>query len=75
MSVDTYNDCKSCHDCAKIKAPHSYTRMPLQAMSPTTHKFGDRLHIDMLSMPTFVEGHVTILTAVDAATGFFIFFY
>ena len=44
--------------------------MPLQPMSPTAHKFGDRLHIDMLSMPTSVEGYVSILTAFDAATGF-----
>ena len=39
-------------------------------MSPTAHEFGDRLHIDMLSIPNSVEGHVAILTAVDAATGF-----
>ena len=70
MSSDANNYCKSCHDCTKIKAPHSFTHMPLQPMSPTAHEFGDRLHIDMLSMPTSVEGHVAILTAVDAATGF-----
>ena len=39
-------------------------------MSPAAQEFGDRLHIDLLSMPTSVEGHVAVLTAVDAATGF-----
>ena len=43
--------------------------MPLQPMLPTALEFGDRLHIDMLSMPTSVKGHVSILTAVGAATG------
>ena len=70
MSSDADNYCKACHQCAKIKAPHSYTCMPLQALLPTAFEFGDRLHIDMLSMPTSVKGHITILTAVDAATGF-----
>ena len=39
-------------------------------MKPVPFKFGDRLHIDMLSMPRSVEGHVAILTAIDAARGF-----
>ena len=39
-------------------------------MSWAAKESGDRLHIDLLSMPTSVKGHVDILTAADAATGF-----
>ena len=70
MQSDIENFCKSCHDCAKIKPPPQYILLPLEKMSPTAMEFGYRLHIDLLSMPTSVEGHVAILTAVDAATGF-----
>ena len=37
---------------------------------PTAREFGDRIHIDLLSMPKSSAGHVAICTAVDAATGF-----
>ena len=70
MLTDTANFCKSCDTCAKSKPPSQYTRMPLEIMSPAAQVFGDRIHIDMLSMPTSSDGHVAILTAVDAATGF-----
>ena len=70
MQSDIDNYCKSCHDCAQIKPPAHYIRLPLEKMSPTAREFGDRLHIDLLSMPTSAEGHVAIVTAVDAATGF-----
>ena len=39
-------------------------------MTPTAREFGDRVHIDLLNMPTSIEVHVAILTTVDAATGF-----
>ena len=39
-------------------------------MAPVASEFGDRLHIDLLNMPTSIEGHDTTLTAVNAATGF-----
>ena len=39
-------------------------------MKPVPFQFGDRIHKYMLTMPRSVEGHVAILTAVDAATGF-----
>ena len=39
-------------------------------MAPIATEFRDRLHIDLLNMPTSVGGHVAILRAVDAATGF-----
>ena len=70
MQSDIENYCRSCHDCARIKPPANYIRLTLEKMSPAAREFGDRLHIDLLSMPTSVEGHVAILTAVDAATGF-----
>ena len=47
-----------------------YIRLPLEKMTPTASEFGNRVHVDLLNMPTSVEGHVAILTAVDAATGF-----
>ena len=43
---------------------------PLAPMKPVPFQFGDHIHIDMLTMPRSVEGHVAILTAVDAATWF-----
>ena len=70
MQSDIENFCRSCHECAKIKPPSQYIRLPLEKMSLSATEFGDRLHIDLLSMPTSIEGHVAILTAVDAATGF-----
>ena len=39
-------------------------------MAPTASKFGNRLHFDFLNLPTSVEEHVAILTAVDATTRF-----
>ena len=70
MRSDIENFCKSCHDCAKIKKPSQYIRLPLEKMAPIATEFRDRLHIDLLNMPTSVGGHVAILRAVDAATGF-----
>ena len=70
MSIDTKIFCKSCNTCAKSKPPHKYNRLPLEPMEPTAREFGDRLHIDLLSMPRSADGHVAICTAVDAATGF-----
>ena len=52
------------------QAPHSYTKEPLEHMQPLAREFGDRIHIDLLSMPRSSAGHVAICTAVDAATGF-----
>ena len=54
----------------KASPPHKYNRLPLEPMEPTAREFGDRLHIDLLSMPRSADGHVAICTAVDAATGF-----
>ena len=70
MLTDIANYCKSCDICSRAKNPSRYTNAPIEPMKPVPFKFGDRLHIDMLSMPRSVEGHVAILTAVDAATGF-----
>ena len=68
MATDTDNFCKSCDTCAKTKPPHRYTKEPLETMQPTAKEFGDRIHIDLLSMPRSSAGHVAICTAVDAAT-------
>ena len=70
MATDTENFCKSCDTCANPKPPHSYTKEPLENMQPLAREFGDRIHIDLLSMPKSSAGHVAICTAVDAATGF-----
>ena len=70
LRKDAEKFCASCDDCAKSKAPARYTKMPLERLQPTAFKFGDRLHIDLLSMPTSTDGNVAICTAVDAATGF-----
>ena len=70
MQSEINNFCRSCHECAKIKPPSHYICLPVEKMTPTAREFGDRQHIDLLDMPTSVEGHVAILTAVDAATGF-----
>ena len=66
--TDIANFCKSCDNCSRAKNPPRYTNVPLEPMKPVPFQFGDRIHIDMLSMPRSVEGHVAILTA--AATGF-----
>ena len=70
MQSDIENFCRSCHECAKIKPSSHYICLPLEKMTLTAKEFGDRLHIYLLNMPASVEGHVAILTAVDAATGF-----
>ena len=70
LRKDVDKFCASCDDCAKAKAPARYTRMPLEKLQPTAFEFGDRIHIDLLSMPTSTDGNVAICTAVDAATGF-----
>ena len=70
MTQDVSNFCKSCNTCAKSKPPHKYNRLPLEPMEPSAREFGDRIHIDLLSMPRSADGHVAICTAVDAATGF-----
>ena len=44
--------------------------MPLEELHPIAKQFGDRIHIDLLSMPRSQDGHTAICTAVDAATGF-----
>ena len=72
MHSDIDNFCKSCHDCAKIKPPSQYIRLPLEKITPSASEFRNRVHIDLLNMPTPVKGHVAILTAVDAATGLFL---
>ena len=54
----------------KLSLPLNISICLWKKMTPTATEFGDRLHIDLLSMPTSVEGHVAILTAVDATTGF-----
>ena len=69
MLTNIANYCKSCDICSGAKKPHRYIHAPL-TLKPVPFKFGDRIHIDMLSMPCSIEGHVAILTAVDAATGF-----
>ena len=70
MLTDIANYCKSCDICSRTKNPHRYVHAPLSPMKPTPFQLGDRIHLDMLSMPRSVEGHVAILTAVDAVTGF-----
>ena len=70
MLTDIANYCKSCDICRRPKNPSRYTNAPIAPMKPVPFQFGARLHIDMLSMPRSVGGHVAILTAVDAATGF-----
>ena len=70
MLNDIANYCKSFDICSRAKNPPRYTNAPLEPMKPVPFQFGDRNRIDMLNMPRSVEGHVAILTAFDAATGF-----
>ena len=56
--------------CNQANAARPKTRMPLERVTPTACKIGDRVHIDLLDMPKTSEGHVAICTLVDAATGF-----
>ena len=69
MSTDIINYCTSCDICSQTKAARPETCMPLQEFPPAL-RLGDRLHIDLLSMPRSASGKVGICTAVDAATGF-----
>ena len=69
MHADVANFCRSCNVCSRIKSSLPI-KSPLSPLTQPTREFGDRLHIDMLSMPKSSDGHVGILTAVDAATGF-----
>ena len=50
MSADVLKYCNSCDVCSQANALRPSTRMPLQEFPPAT-RMGDRLHIDLLSMP------------------------
>ena len=69
MSAEVLKYCNSCDVCSQANASRPSTRMPLQEFPPAT-RMGDRLHIDLLSMPRSASGKIGICTAVDAATGF-----
>ena len=70
MISDVANFCKSCDVYNRAKNPPRCTNAPLAPLKPVPLEFGDRLDIDMLSMPQSAEGHVAIITVVDAPTGF-----
>ena len=53
--TDIANYCKSCDICSREKNPTRYTNAPIEPMKPVPFQFGDRLHINMLSMPRLVE--------------------
>ena len=69
MITDTDNFCKSCDTCAKTKPPHSYTKEPLEHMQPLAREFGDRIHIDLLSMQNTIIPHFGCPKAVVTDLG------
>ena len=44
MTTDVDKFCASCDTCAQSKAPHQYTKMPLQKLEPVVLQFGEKFH-------------------------------
>ena len=64
VHTDVKNYCASCVICNQANAARPKTRMPLERVTPTACKIGDRIHIDLLDMPKASEGHVAICTCL-----------
>ena len=70
MAKDVETYVRSCLACQRNNPPRPRRVAPLQNLSPLVKQFGDRIHQDLVDMPKSNEGHVTICTLVDAATGY-----
>ena len=70
MAKDVETYVRSCLVCQRNNPARPSRVAPLQSLTPTARRFGDRIHLDLVDMPKSNEGHVEICTLVDAATGF-----
>ena len=70
MAKDVETYVGSCPVCQHNNPARPGRVAPLQSLTPSAHRFGDRVHLDLVDMPNSNEGHVAICTLVDAATGF-----
>ena len=64
---DVEAHCKGCHACALVnRAPHGRPT-PMQALEPVTRPF-QRVHVDLLQLPTAGDGSKYAVLMIDAFT-------
>ena len=67
VNADVMQYCRGCHACAQVNVPHHDRPTPMQRMEPVSRPF-QRVHIDLLQLPSSIEGHKYALLIVDAFT-------
>jgi len=65
LTADVERYVKDCHTCQKTNQAHSSKPAPLGQLPPVSRTF-DRVHIDLLQLPTTTSGSKYALVMVDA---------
>ena len=70
MKLEIFNYVESCDVCGKVKPPHKYSKLPLQAGQNGTY-FNEKIHLDCLTNLTpSLSNFSAVLVIVDSFSGY-----